>query len=76
MATVYKIQVTSWSGNGKEICDILKKNGITHWISYSEESLKNILEEAVKKIEREKGNTIQFNVIERQKIDIEPLLGK
>lgn len=48
----------------------------SHWISYSEESLKNILEEAVKKIEREKGNTIQFNVIERQKIDIEPLLGK
>lgn len=48
----------------------------SHWISYSEESIKNILEEAVKKIEREKGNTIQFNVIERQKIDIEPLLGK
>lgn len=46
----------------------------SHWISYSEESLKNILEEAVEKIEREKGNTIQFNV-ERQ-IDIEPLLGK
>ena len=38
----------------------------SHWISYSVEELQNILEEAVKKYEREKGNTIQFNVIERR----------
>ena len=45
---------------------VYKVEVTSHWINYPEEELQKILEEAVKKIEREKGNTIQFNVIERR----------
>ena len=38
----------------------------SHWICYSKEELEEILVEAINKIEREKGNTIQVNVIERK----------
>jgi glutathionylspermidine synthase len=39
---------------------------VSHWISYSKEELEKILTEAVKKIEREKGNEIQIRVDERK----------
>ena len=38
----------------------------SHWISYSKEELEEILFEAINKIEREKGNTIQFTIIDRR----------
>jgi hypothetical protein len=38
----------------------------SHWISYSKEQLEEILTEALKKVEREKGNTIQFEVQDRK----------
>ena len=38
---------------------VYKVEVVSHWISYSKEELEKILTEAVKKIEREKGNEIQ-----------------
>ena len=43
---------------------IYKVKVVSHWISYSKEQLEEILTEAVKKIEFEKGNTIQIKVEE------------
>ena len=37
---------------------------VSHWISYSKEDLEKILKEGIEKAEREKGNTIQINVID------------
>lgn len=37
---------------------------VSHWINYSKEELQKILTEAVKKIEREKGNEIQIKIID------------
>jgi hypothetical protein len=38
----------------------------SHWISYSKEELEEILFEAINKIEREKGNTIQVIVLDKK----------
>lgn len=35
---------------------------VSHWINYSEEQLKKMLEDVIENKEREKGNTIQINV--------------
>lgn len=45
---------------------VYKVEVVSHWISYSKEELENILAEAVKKVEREKGNEIQIRVKERK----------
>jgi len=45
---------------------VYKVEVVSHWISYSKEELEKILTEAVKKIEREKGNEIQIRVEERK----------
>lgn len=39
---------------------------VSHWVSYSIEELQKILEEALKKQERDKGNTITFEVKDRK----------
>ena len=44
---------------------IYKVEVVSHWISYSKEELEKILTEAVKKIERKKGNDIQITVQDR-----------
>lgn len=44
---------------------VYKVEVVSHWISYSKEELEKLLTEAVKKIEREKGNEIQIKVEER-----------
>jgi hypothetical protein len=38
---------------------------VSHWLNYTEEQLEKILTEAVKNIERDKGNEIQVRVKER-----------
>jgi hypothetical protein len=38
----------------------------SHWISYSKEELEEILFEAINKVEREKGNTIQVIVLDKK----------
>ena len=43
---------------------VYKAEITSHWISYSKEELEEIVTEAVKKIERKKGNTIQIRVEE------------
>ena len=43
---------------------VYKVEVTSHWIRYSNEELELILTEAVKKIESEKGNTIQIKVEE------------
>jgi hypothetical protein len=45
---------------------VYKLEVISDWISYSKEELELILTDAVKKIEREKGNTIKIRVEERK----------
>ena len=45
---------------------VYKVKVVSHWISYSKEELEKILIDAVKKIEREKGNEIQIRVEERK----------
>ena len=45
---------------------VYKVEVTSHWISYSKEELEEILVEAINKIEREKGNTIQFTIIDRR----------
>ena len=45
---------------------VYKVEVVSHWISYSKEELEKVLTEAVKKIEREKGNEIQIRVKERK----------
>ena len=45
---------------------VYKVEVVSHWISYSKEELEKILTEAVKKIERKKGNEIQIHVEERK----------
>jgi hypothetical protein len=45
---------------------VYKVEVVSHWISYSNEELELILTDAVKKIESEKGNTIQIRVEERE----------
>jgi hypothetical protein len=42
---------------------VYKVEVVSHWISYSNEELELILTDAVKKIESEKGNTIQIRKI-------------
>ena len=43
---------------------VYKVEVVSHWISYSEEDLEKLLQDAIDKIKKEKGNTIQINVIE------------
>jgi hypothetical protein len=45
---------------------IYKVEVVSHWLSYSKEELEKILTEVVNKVEREKGNTIQFRVEEKK----------
>jgi hypothetical protein len=45
---------------------VYKVEVVSHWINYSKEELEKVLTEAVKKIEREKGNEIQIRVEERK----------
>lgn len=45
---------------------IYKVEVVSHWISYSKEEIEKILTEAVNKVEREKGNTIQINVVDKK----------
>jgi hypothetical protein len=45
---------------------VYKVEVVSHWISYSKEELELILTEAVNKVEREKGNTIQIKVEEKK----------
>lgn len=45
---------------------VYKVEIVSHWISYTKEELQKILSEAVKKIEREKGNEIQIRVGKRK----------
>ena len=45
---------------------VYKVEVVSHWINYSKEELEKVLTEAVKKIEREKGNEIQIRVKERK----------
>jgi hypothetical protein len=35
---------------------------VSHWVNYSEEQLKKLLEDAIIAKERKKGNTIQIEV--------------
>ena len=44
---------------------VYKVEVVSHWINYTEEQLKQMLEEAIKEKERQKGNEIQIKV-ERQ----------
>jgi hypothetical protein len=41
---------------------VYKVEVVSHWISYSKEELEKILQDAVNKTEREKGNTVQIKV--------------
>lgn len=41
---------------------VYKAEITSHWISYSKEELEKILNEAIKKVESEKGNTIQIKI--------------
>ena len=41
---------------------VYKVKVVSHWISYTEEQLQKMLEDAIKDKEREKGNTIQIKV--------------
>ena len=50
----------------KGMATIYKVEVTSHWISYSKEELEKILTEAVKKIEFEKGNTIQIRVEDKK----------
>ena len=50
----------------KIMATVYKVEVVSHWINYSKEELELILTEAVNKIEREKGNTIQIEVKERK----------
>jgi hypothetical protein len=50
----------------KDMATIYKVEVTSHWISYSKEELEKILTEAVKKIEFEKGNTIQIRVEDKK----------
>ena len=45
---------------------IYKVEVVSHWINYSKDELEKILTEAVKKVEREKGNDMQIRVEERK----------
>ena len=45
---------------------VYKVKVVSHWISYTEEQLKEILEDAVKDKERKRGNVIQIEVEERE----------
>jgi hypothetical protein len=45
---------------------VYKVEVVSHWISYSKEELELILTEAVKKIERKKGNMLQIKVEEKK----------
>ena len=41
---------------------VYKVEVVSHWINYTEEELKEMLEEAIKEKERQKGNEIQIRV--------------
>lgn len=41
---------------------VYKVEVVSHWINYTEEQLKKILEDAIKEKERQKGNEIQIKV--------------
>jgi hypothetical protein len=44
---------------------VYKVEVVSHWINYTEEQLKQMIEDAIKEKERKKGNEIQIKV-ERQ----------
>lgn len=39
---------------------------VSHWINYTKEELQEILQEAVNKVERDKGNEVDIVVEERK----------
>lgn len=41
---------------------VYKVEVVSHWINYTEEQVKQMLEEAIKEKERQKGNEIQIRV--------------
>lgn len=45
---------------------IYKIELVSHWANYTKEQLKKILEEALKEKERNKGNEITIEVIDRK----------
>jgi hypothetical protein len=45
---------------------VYKVEVTSHWVSYTKEQIQQILDEAAKKIDKEKGNEIQFHVRERK----------
>jgi hypothetical protein len=49
-----------------EMATIYKVELVSHWTNYSIEQMQKILEDALKKSEREKGNTITVEVKSRQ----------
>jgi hypothetical protein len=45
---------------------IYKVEVVSHWSNYTKEQLQKILEDAVKKKERDKGNVMTIEVTERK----------
>ena len=45
---------------------IYKLEIVSHWTNYTKEQLQKILEDSVKQKERDKGNVMTIEVIERQ----------
>jgi len=41
---------------------VYKVEVVSHWINYTEEQLKQMIEDAIKEKERKKGNEIQIKV--------------
>lgn len=44
---------------------IYKVEVVSHWCNYTKEDLEKILQDAVNKVEREKGNEVDIKVKER-----------
>lgn len=44
---------------------VYKVEVVSHWINYSEEQIKEMIESAIKDKERDKGNTVQIRVQKR-----------
>jgi hypothetical protein len=60
----YDLLLGIWKNYGI-MATVYKVEAVSHWINYTEEQLRNMLEDAIKEKERQKGNEIQIKV-ERQ----------
>jgi len=58
--------ITATIKNKNIMATIYKAEITSYWISYSKEELEKILTEAITKIEKEKGNTVQITITEKQ----------